>query len=79
MDLKPFRLERYFAEYEFTTPYILCASDCESMSVGELLDLEKSAADRFLKLRLGYTESQGGIELRKEVSDLYGQITPEQV
>ena len=79
MDLKPFRLERYFAEYEFTTPYILCASDCESMSVGELLDLEKSAADRFPRLRLGYTESRGGIELRKEVSDLYGQITPEQV
>jgi aspartate/methionine/tyrosine aminotransferase len=79
MELDPFRLERYFAEYEFTTPYILCASDCESMSVGELLQLEDSAADRLMQLRLGYTESRGGIELRGEIAGLYDRVTPEQV
>jgi hypothetical protein len=30
-------LQRYFAEYEFSTRYLLCCSDCESMNLKELL------------------------------------------
>ena len=40
MTLPPFKLERYFARHEFTAPYLLCASDCEAMSIGELLALQ---------------------------------------
>lgn len=32
-------VQRYFAEYEFSTRYLLCCSDCESMSLKELLAL----------------------------------------
>ena len=32
MPIAPFELERFFAQHEFSTPYLLCASDCEAMS-----------------------------------------------
>ena len=40
---EPFELERYFAEHEFSSKYLLCASDCESYSIGDLLALEPGA------------------------------------
>jgi hypothetical protein len=37
MKVRDFLLERYFAKYEFTTEHMLSASDCEALSVTELL------------------------------------------
>ena len=34
----PFKLERYFAEFEFNTRYLLSPSDPESVTMKELLD-----------------------------------------
>ena len=47
MNLPPFKLERFFAKYEFNTEYLLCSSDCEAMSVAELLALEEGASQKF--------------------------------
>jgi aspartate/methionine/tyrosine aminotransferase len=71
MSIAPFKLERYFAQYEFTTRYLLCSSDPESMSVSELLALEAGAAERFANVWLGYTESRGAPELRAVIGALY--------
>lgn len=79
MKLESFRLERYFAKYEFTTPYILCSSDCQSLSVGELLGLEEVATDEFFQLWLGYTDSRGNLELRKLIATLDQHINSEQI
>lgn len=79
MNLPPFKLERYFAKYEFSTKYLLCSSDCESMSVADLLALEKGAAEKFQQLWLGYTESQGSPALRAEICKLYATIQPDEV
>jgi aspartate/methionine/tyrosine aminotransferase len=79
MKLRPFGLERYFAAHEFSTPYLLCCSDCESFSVSELLALEHDAPERLDALWLGYTESQGAMELRQQIASLYNTISPEQV
>jgi aspartate/methionine/tyrosine aminotransferase len=79
MQIAPFKLERYFAQYEFTTRYLLCSSDCEAMTIGELLSLEPGAQDRFAEHWLGYTESTGGIEVRKAICGLYETIAPEDV
>ena len=76
MRLNDFKLERFFAKYEFTTPYLLCGSDCESFMVEELFDLDKNAEKEFKKLRLGYTESPGSTALRVEISQLYTHSTP---
>ncbi len=79
MKIQPFKLERFFAKYEFSTPYLLCCSDCESVSVQELLNLEPGSSEAFHKLWLGYTESQGNSELRQEIAQLYQQIIPDQI
>jgi aspartate/methionine/tyrosine aminotransferase len=79
MKIPPFKLERFFARYEFKAPYLLSSSDCESLSIQELLDLEPGSADRFRGHWLGYTESPGSPELRQEIARLYEHITPDDV
>lgn len=79
MKLERFKLERYFAEHEFSAPYLLCSSDCESMEIRDLLALEPDATERFSSLRLGYTESLGAPELRRGISALYEKISAAQV
>jgi len=77
--LAPFALERYFARHEFHTRHLLCTSDCESMSVGELLGLEEGAGEGLKRHWLGYTESTGSPSLRGEISRLYTSVGPEDV
>ncbi|HIH96931.1 MAG TPA: aminotransferase class I/II-fold pyridoxal phosphate-dependent enzyme [Thermoplasmata archaeon] len=79
MEIKEFKLERFFGKYEFTAPYLLCCSDCESFAVSELLALEKKSGEKLDKLWLGYTESQGNPALRQEISRLYRDIKPEEI
>lgn len=79
MNLPPFKLERYFAKYEFATEYLLCASDCEAMSIADLLALEEGAAEKFQNVWLGYTESLGSPALRKEIAKVYDTIQPEEI
>ncbi|HTU81306.1 MAG TPA: aminotransferase class I/II-fold pyridoxal phosphate-dependent enzyme, partial [Candidatus Acidoferrales bacterium] len=68
---RPFALERYFAEYEFTARYLLCSSDAQSLSIGELLAYEPGSQERLCETWLGYTQSRGGPELRRLVARLY--------
>lgn len=79
MNIAPFAIEQFFARYEFTTPRILCASDCETMSVGELLALASRDPADFHSLRLGYTESQGHPAFRTAVASLYQRVEPDHV
>jgi aspartate/methionine/tyrosine aminotransferase len=79
MSLTPFKLERFFAQYEFTTRYLMCSSDPESWHTREILSLEPSAQERYLDHWLGYTESNGAPTLRAEVSKIYTRIQPDDV
>jgi aspartate/methionine/tyrosine aminotransferase len=79
MNLPPFKLERYFAKYEFNTEFLLCSSDCEAMSIADLLALEEGAAEKFQQTWLGYTESQGHPALRKEIANIYETMRPEDI
>ena len=79
MKLPPFKLERYFAKYEFNTEFLLCSSDCEAMSIADLLAMEAGAAEKFQNVWLGYTESLGSPALRKEIAGIYSSIQPEQI
>ena len=79
MKLSPFRIERYYARYEFTTRYMLSSSDCESRTIGELLELEPDAHERLLKQWCGYTESLGAPELREAIAALYSTVEPDDV
>jgi len=79
MQLAPFKLERYFARYEFSARYLLCGSDCESLPVEDLLALEPEAEEGLKHLWLGYTESPGAPSLRVAISRIYTSIRPEDV
>ena len=50
MKLESFKLERYFAKHEFSAPYLLCSSDCESMKVDELREVVKAERQRWREL-----------------------------
>lgn len=78
--MNEFKLERYFAQYEFCTKYMLSSSDCESLVMSELVD-QASAHIRNLwdSLRLGYTESQGLPELLELIAAEYQAVQPDQV
>lgn len=79
MSVEPFALERFFADYEFTTPHLLSVSDAETVTVGEILALEDGAAEALGRLRLGYTESDGSPELREAIAARDPGLTAEDV
>jgi aspartate/methionine/tyrosine aminotransferase len=75
-----FALERYFARFEFSTPFQLSASDVESVGIEELLALaDAEARQLWSSLRLGYTESQGHPALRAAIASLYETIGADNV
>lgn len=80
MKLKPFKLERYFAKYEFSVKYLLSSSDCDGLVQKELIELADSETKNLWEgLRLGYTDSLGHPLLRTEVANLYKGITSSNV
>jgi len=72
-----FKLERYFARYEFDAPYLLSSSDVEGYRLPELLALaDDEGRARWDDLALGYTESPGHPALRREIAGLYAGVAP---
>lgn len=77
-NLKPFKLERYFAKYEFSVQYLLSSSDCDGLQQKELLQMADDESRRIWdNLTLGYTESLGHPLLREEIASLYRGTQPE--
>lgn len=77
--LEDFKLERYFAQHEFTAPYLLCCSDSETWTIRDLLAMEPGSEDAFNHLGLGYTEAPGGEPLRREINSLYDTLGINQI
>lgn len=75
--MRDFALERFFSKWEFSARYHMTASDVQSMSLSELLK-RASAAEReaFDNQWLGYTETYGHPELRREISRTYETADP---
>lgn len=79
MQIRDFQLERYFGLYEFTVRHQLSLSDCDTCSVGELLELAGIEPVDLMSLRLGYTESQGDPELRSAIAEHYDHCSADDV
>lgn len=80
MSFRPFALERLFARWEFTARHLLSSSDCETLTVGELLDLAGVPRAALADVPLGYTDSQGDPQLRADIAaSLGGGVGPEDV
>jgi len=76
MQITPFKLERYFAQYEFSSKFLLSSSDCDGLVQSDLLQMADEKT-RYLwdHLTLGYTDSLGHPLLRQEIAKLYQGIT----
>jgi aspartate/methionine/tyrosine aminotransferase len=80
MQIRPFALERYFAEHEFTAELLLCSSDVEAYALSELLALaDDETRALWDDLRLGYTETAGHPLLRAEIAELYPGLEADDV
>jgi aspartate/methionine/tyrosine aminotransferase len=77
--MKTFETEDYFSEYEFTKPYQLASSDCESVSIAELIQMGGGSIDAFSKTKLSYPEMQGSRPLRAEIGNLYKSVKEDQI
>ena len=77
MPINPFKLERYFARYEFSANYLLSSSDCEALTLSELLEMApRQSLGLWQNLKMSYTESSGHPLLRQEISNGYENIKP---
>ena len=79
MKIAAFETEEYFGKYEFTQPYLLSASDCESVDIAKLIQLGGGSVEDFLRTQLGYPEMPGSALIRREISSLYRSITEDQI
>ena len=79
MEIAPFAIEEFFARYEFSVPHTLCASDCETVSIAELLALAGIPLSQLAQLSLGYTETQGHPLLREAIAHSYQMVAPDEV
>ncbi|WP_031466780.1 aminotransferase class I/II-fold pyridoxal phosphate-dependent enzyme [Sciscionella sediminilitoris] len=78
--LPDFRLETHFAQWEFAAEYHLTASDVETMTMAELLELG-TEDDRaaLAELPLGYVETRGGESLRTAIAGTYSVCEPDDI
>jgi aspartate/methionine/tyrosine aminotransferase len=79
VEIRPFAIERFYERWEFRAELMLSSSDCESLSVIDLLALEPDAQQRLHELDLRYTEVPGSLELRSAVAGCYQRVQPEDV
>ncbi len=80
MKYAPFEIERFFRQHEFSAPYGISSSDCEPLTLDELLSYASpQRREQFETMWLGYTEAQGHPELRAQIADMHTGIDAEHV
>lgn len=80
MRLPAFRLEEYFAIWEFQARYNLASSDAQSLTLSELLDLADTPdRERWEKLGLRYIQTRGTPELLQAIAGTYDTVAADDV
>jgi aspartate/methionine/tyrosine aminotransferase len=79
MKIAPFATEHFFARHEFSTSWQLCNSDCESVSIDELLRMAGDSLEGLGRERLVYTPPQGSRELREAIARGYAKVHADHV
>src|SRR5579875_223072 len=80
MQIADFKLERYFARWEFAASHLLCCSDAESYRMHDLLALaDDESRELWQNLTLSYTEYPGNPLLQKEITQLYESVQTDEV
>ena len=78
--LPDFKLETFFSKWEFNAKYHMCASDMESMTLQDLLNLgtEQDKED-WNQLNFKYIETYGSPKLRSVVANSYSKLSSENI
>jgi aspartate/methionine/tyrosine aminotransferase len=80
MKMKDFKLERYFAQHEFTAKHLLSSSDCDGYGQDYVLDrANPTELKMWNDIKLGYTESAGNPILRESITQFYKTKNIEEV
>ena len=80
MKLAPFEIEHFFRQHEFSAPFGISSSDCEPLTLPELLELASPERRKeFDQLWLGYTDSQGHSGLRAAIAGLHQNLAADDV
>jgi len=80
MKIEPFALERHFAKHEFSARYLLSSSDCEAITMAELLSIADTGTNNLWnELNLGYTETPGHPLLRETITEIYSGFDPQDI
>jgi aspartate/methionine/tyrosine aminotransferase len=79
MKLEPFLMERMQSTWENLVEYNLSESGVHPMSLKELIQDDSSFYDALVNQELGYSQSNGTIELREKIAALYPQATVDHV
>ena len=77
--IEPFELERFFAPYEHAARHVLCASDCETLRVRDLQELDPGLEERLGELPLGYSPVEGLPELREAIAGMHVGVGADEV
>ncbi len=78
MRISDLKIEHFFAQFEFSTPYVMCASDSEALALGEVLEMaDPECRTLWDKLALGYTETWGHPLLREAIAEQYTGSRPD--
>ncbi len=70
MKIEPFEMERLQSQWENLVEYNLSESSVHPMAVAELVEDEKLLRE-LLDQKLGYSQTNGTIELRRQIAGLY--------
>jgi aspartate/methionine/tyrosine aminotransferase len=78
--LPDFKLETHFSKWEFKARYHMTASDAQSLSLRELLDMATpQERSEFDNLWLGYTETYGAPDLREAIASTFANRRAEEI
>lgn len=78
--MRDFALETWFSKWEFNARYHMTASDIESFSLPELLEMGTPEERECIQsLWLGYTETWGLPELREKIAETYDSAEAEDI
>jgi len=83
MKIELFEMERLQSQWENLVDYNLSESSVYPMTLGELLQMEKTSGSEIvsemLAQKLGYIQTNGSVELREAISSLYPRAGPENI
>jgi len=77
--MRNFVLETYFSKWEFEAKHHMTASDAQSITITQLLDMAELPADALSSLHLGYTETWGAPDLRRAIAETYDKMSAENI